>query len=202
MKTGRNPKYDCLLSIEEVADFCCMSIKRVDEWIAKKGLKVFKDGKSRKVSLNELLDLLVSHNMAIPDSLIPLRTRKILFVFPEDLVMDRIVLEFLVKFFEKLKKEASLIIDYCHYGSIAKMKLLVFRPDLVILYAASIEQGGEFSRVVRRSGEFEGMKMAAIVEPAKVRDSVMKSLGVDALIPRCADVQTLLARVNDLLVEN
>jgi len=172
---------------------------RVSNWVKNRGLKLAGGrGNARKVHIDELIDFLVRHNMPIPDSLIPIRVWKILFVFTEELIMDEIVLKFLMKFFERLKKEANLIVDYCSYGSVVKMKLLVFRPDLVILDVGSTEESSKLCCLLKSSEEFEGIKVAAIAESAKINDALKETLCVDALLPRRVDIKSLMESINEI----
>ena len=190
---------DYLLSLEQISNYCGTPIKRVNNWVEKSGLKVSRvEGNVRKVRIDELIDFLVRHNMQIPDSIIPVKVRKILFVFAEDMIMDEIVLKFLMRFFERLKKEANLIIDYCSYGSMAKMKLLVFKPDLVILDIGSTDASCELCHLVKSSDEFEGIKVAAIVESSKINEELKDRLCVDALLPRCTEIKTLMQIINEI----
>ncbi len=192
-------KRDYLLSLEQISNYCGTPIKRINNWVESRGLKVARvEGNVKKVRIDELIDFLVRHNMHIPDSVIPIKVRKILFVFAEDLIMDEIVLKFLMKFFERLKKEANLIIDYCSYGSMAKMKLLVFKPDLVILDVGSTDASCELCHLVKSSDEFEGIKVAAIVESSKINEELKNRLCVDALLPRCVDIKSLMENINEI----
>lgn len=190
---------DYLLSLEQISNYCGTPIKRINNWVESRRLKVARvEGNVKKVRIDELIDFLVRHNMQIPDSVIPIKVRKILFVFAEDLIMDEIVLKFLMKFFERLKKEANLIIDYCSYGSMAKMKLLVFKPDLVILDVGSTDASCELCHLVKSSDEFEGIKVAAIVESSKINEGLKNRLCVDALLPRCVDIKSLMENINEI----
>ncbi|MEW6600960.1 MAG: hypothetical protein AB1499_08310 [Nitrospirota bacterium] len=192
-------KKNYLLSLEQISTYCGIPLKRVNNWVENRGLKMAKvKGHSRKVHLDELIDFLVRHNMSIPDPLIPIRVRKILFVFTEDLIMDEIVLKFLMKFFEKLKKEANLIIDYCSYDTMVKMKLLVFRPDLVILDVGSMEESSRLCCLLKNSEEFEGIKVAAIAESSKINKGLKEKLCVDALLPRRVDIKSLMESINEI----
>ncbi|MEW6108729.1 MAG: hypothetical protein AB1632_06130 [Nitrospirota bacterium] len=192
-------KKDYLLTLEQISLYCGIPIKRVANWVENKGLKLSKvEDSIRKVSLDELIDFLVRHNMPIPDPIIPLKVRKILFVFAGHLIMDEIVLKFLMKFFERLKREANLIVDYCSYGSLVKMKLLIFRPDLIILDVGSTDESCELCHLVKSSDEFEGIKVAAIVESSKINAGLKNRLCVDALLPRCVDIKSLMENINQI----
>lgn len=187
------------LSLEQISVYCGVSAKRVSNWVKNRGLKVARGkGNAGKVHIDELIDFLVRHNMSIPDSLIPVKVRKILFVFTEDLIMDEIVLKFLMKFFERLKKEANLIIDYCPYGAMVKMKLLVFKPDLVILDVGSTEESSRLCCLLKNSEEFEGIKVAAIAESSKINEELKETLCVDALLPRRVDIKSLMENINEI----
>lgn len=192
-------KDDYLLTLEQISLYCSVPLKRVMNWVENRGLSISgTEGDAARVSLQELIDFLVRHNMPIPDSIMPVKVRKILFVFAEELIMDEIVLKFLMRFFERMKKEAHLIIDYCSYGPMVKMKLLVFRPDLVILDVGSHDEGCDVCSLIKKSGEFEGIKVAAIVESSKINDALKGRLLADALLPRCVDIASLMENINEI----
>jgi len=192
-------KKNYYLSLEQISAYCGIPVNRVNNWVDNRGLKVAKvDGSARKVHLDELIDFLVRHNMSIPDSIIPIKARKILFVFSEEMIMDEIVLKFYMKFFEKLKKKANLIIDYSSYGSMVKMKLLVFKPDLVILDVGSTDESSRLCCLLKNSEEFESIKLAAIIESSKINDDLKDMLCVDALLPRKVDVRSLMESINEI----
>ncbi len=192
-------KKDYYLSLDQISTYCGIPINRINNWVGGKQLKVSKvEDNTQKIQLDELIDFLVRHNMPIPDSIIPVKVRKILFIFAKDLIMDEIVLKFLMKFFERLKKEANLIIDYCSYGSMVKMKLLVFKPDLVILDVSSTEESSRLCCLLKNSDEFEGIKVAAIVESSKISGELKEMLCVDALLPRRVDIRSLMESINEI----
>lgn len=186
------------LNLDQVSLYCGTPIRRVINWVEKKGLAVSKDNGDLKVSHADLIDFLVKHNMPIPEAIMPVTVKKILFVFSEDLIMDEIVLNFLMKFFEKLKSESDLIIDYCSYGSMVNMKLLVFKPDLVILDVGSADDSCDLCSLIKCSDDFENIKVAAIVEKSRINAELKKRLCADALLPRCVDLKTLMDHISEI----
>ncbi len=190
---------DSLLSLEQISIYCDTPIKRINNWVEKKELNVSLDkGNIPMVHLDDLIDFLVRHNMTIPESIIPVKVRKILFIFEENLMKDEIVLKFLMRFLEQPTSEANLIVDYCTYGPMVKMKLLVFKPDLLILDAGTTVESCEVCHLVKNSEEFEGIKVAAIVESVKINEELKERLGVDALLPRSMDIKILMKNINKI----
>ncbi len=186
------------LNLDQISVYCGTPLKRVNNWVEKKGLPMTVDNGVRKVSHADLIDFLVKHNMPIPEAIIPAKVKKILFVFSQELIMDEIVLNFLMKFFEKLKTESDLIVDYCSYGTMVNMKLLVFKPDLVILDVGSADDSCELCALIKCSDDFENIKVAAIVEKSKINADLKKRLCADALLPRCVDLKTLMEHINEI----
>lgn len=196
-------KKNYLLNLEQISTYCGIPVNRVNNWVDNRGLRVARvEGDTRKVHIDELIDFLLRHNMSIPDSIIPIRAKKILFVFTKDLIMDEIVLKFLMKFFERLKKEANLIIDYSSYGSMVEMKLLVFKPDLVILDVSSTDESRKLCCLLKSSDEFENTKVAAIVEGSKINPELKNTLCVDTLLPRRVDIKSLMAIINEIFAKD
>lgn len=187
------------LGLEQISACCGLSPKAVDAWVARGDLEAFRDGAGGLcVRTDGLVDFLVRHNMPIPDGILPHSVKKVLFVFAENLIADEIVLRFLMRYFQWLRQRSGLVIDYSPYGAVLRMKLLVYRPDLVILDVASTGETCELCHLIKSSVEFEGIKVAAIVEASRVSERLRNELEVDALLPRCADAATLLGSIRAL----
>ena len=56
-------KRDYLLSLEQISNYCGTPIKRINNWVENRGLKVARvEGNVKKVRIDELIDFLVRHN--------------------------------------------------------------------------------------------------------------------------------------------
>lgn len=187
------------LSIEQVASICGVSCDRVNRWIGKIRLKICPSkGNTAVVLRHDLIDFLVQHNMPIPDSLIPFAAKKILFVLSGE-IFDDIYMQFVLLFFEKLKAEANCIIDYVTYGAEAKMKIMVYKPAVIIL---DVTGPGEDSlsilQIIRKTEEFCSIKVIALLKKdvQKITTDRISKLGVEAIMPRSIELRSLIEKVH------
>lgn len=180
---------------------CGVSPKRVRRWIEKNELKTCRSGADNaKVLCEDLVNFLVQYNMSIPESIIPFEARKILFVLPEE-ILDDVYYQFVLRFFEKIKKQANFIVDYITYGPNVKMKLMVFRPDLVLLdTAGAINDAVNLIETIRGNEQFSAIRLMAITEDNReqTRDYV-KRLGIDSTVPRSIEITPLIDKIKKLL---
>jgi hypothetical protein len=149
------------------------------------------------VASSDLVDFLVQYNMPIPETILPAKAKKILFVFASE-TLEFIYVKFLIKFFYQLRQDANFICDYVSYGKDAEYKLMTFMPDLLVTdtisaYPEAIRLN-TFSRSVGR------YKILSIIdkdmEPQDIKN--IKSSGADAVATRCIEISDLVEQVNGL----
>lgn len=190
-----------ILNIEQVASICGVSINRVTRWIRKKGLKALQhEGNREKIERDKLIDFLLRHNMPLPESIIPFKAKKILFVYSSAMIDDLFV-QFFFRFLEQIRKEVNCIIDYIAYGPNVKMKIMIFKPHLVLLDTAGSEiDAMNTARFINNTDEFSMIKVASLVEtiPAGASNNDLQNISVDAVVPRCIDIHSLIRKIEDL----
>ena len=189
-----------LLNLEQVASICGVTNDRVRRWIAKRGLETFQgDGSREKIEKDRLIDFLLQHNMPLPESIIPFKAKKILIVFANEMVNDLFV-QFLFRVFEQIRKEANCIIDYIAYGPSVKMKIMIFKPHLVLLDTAG---GGNdalnTARFIKKSDEFSMIKIITLVEKlaADSNKNDRQPSMIDSEILRCMDIHSLIKKIEN-----
>ncbi|MDW7772404.1 MAG: hypothetical protein SCH71_05880 [Desulfobulbaceae bacterium] len=150
------------LSIELAASLCGVSPGRARKWIDKHGLKAVQETDGLAVNAADLINFLVKYNMPIPDAIVPKNTKKILFVYREG-TEDKNFLRYLIGFIRQIRKTGTCIIaDHVPYGPDVQMKIMVFKPDLILLDAVnSTENVIAISRFVNRSREFNTIQIIA-----------------------------------------
>lgn len=194
-------KQQDLLNIEQVAAICGVSPERVMRWVEKKKLRagLGADG-LRIVRRNDLIDFLLQYNMPIPASVVPYKAKKILFVLSHE-VFDDIYMQFVFNFFERFEKNSNMIVDYVSYQSSAKMKMIVFKPDVVLIdVIGNGLDAMHFADHLRKNDECCPVKVVAIISSGIV-DSVtdqLRSKGVAAFVPRNIELSSLINTIKKM----
>ncbi len=190
-----------ILNIEQVASICGVSINRVHRWIKKKGLKALQhEGNREKIEREKLIDFLLQHNMPLPESIIPFKAKKILFVFSSEMVNDLFV-QFFFRFLEQIRKEVNCIIDYIAYGPSVKMKIMIFKPHLVLLDTAGCEiDAMNTEKFINNTDEFSMIKVASLIEAITTDSSNndIQNISANAVVPRCIDIHLLIRKIKGL----
>lgn len=190
-----------ILSVEQVASLCGVSIDRVRRWIGKRGLTSYsQDQATEGVERDKLINFLLQHNMPLPESIIPFKAKKILFVLASEMFND-LFIQFFMRFFEKIRKEANCIIDYIAYGPNVKMKIMIFKPHLVLLDTAGCgTDATNTARFIKNTDEFSMIKVISLVEkmPLGSNKHDIQNITVDAVVPRCIDIQSLIKKIESL----
>lgn len=171
------------ISLELAATLCGVSSERARKWIDKHGLKAGLDSSGETV-INpvDLIDFLVRYNMSIPEAIVPQNTRKILIVYPAD-AEDKKFLRYIIGFIRRLRKgKNSFIADQVQYGPEVVMKIMVFRPDIILFDAVdNLESVIAVSRQVSSSREFGTIRIIAYVNADYGRENIDRLIdaGVD-----------------------
>lgn len=185
------------LDIEQVAMVCCVSPSRVHRWIEARGLRVTRQDASLFVESSDLIDFLVQYNMPIPKTILPIQSKKILFVFASE-TLEVIYVKFLMKFFCKLKEEANFICDSAPYGKEAEYRVMTFVPDLLV--TDTVSACSEAIRMNRFFKKMCGAKVVSIVDQNMVEGEVraVRLSGADAVVPRTIEINTLVQQMHAL----
>ena len=187
------------LSLDQIASICGVSLNLVRRWIEKKGLKVdASDGTGEKVRHADMINFLVKFNMQIPDSIMPIKVKKILFIY-SNASDDKLFMRFLINFLGQLKKEKrGFIADHISYGPDAKMKVMVFKPDLIILDMTEHEEDAvNMSKLIKSTEEFNSINLVAITGAdlfERYKVSAQKS-GIDEVLIGSVEIGPLAKRL-------
>ena len=185
-----------ILDFEQVASLCSVSEKMVKKWVEKRGLKPLTK-ESEQVHCNDLVDFLVQYNMPIPAVILPVKAKKILFIFPSE-TLAYIYVTFLVHFFQKLRTEENFISDTICYDQKAKYKILTFVPDLIV--TDTIGAHDDALRLINFAKKTGGFHILSIVEknlsPKKIMQ--LKAAGADAVVARSIKIKELVKKIHSL----
>ena len=185
-----------ILDFKQVASFCCVSEKMVKKWVKKGVLKPLAK-ESEHVHCNDLVDFLVQYNMPIPALLLPVKAKKILFIFPSE-TLAYIYVTFLDHFFKKLRAEENFISDTICYDQKAKYKILTFLPDLII--TDTIGAHDDALQLINFAKKTGGFHILSIVEKNLSLKNVMqfKAAGADAVVARSIKINELVKKIHSL----
>ncbi|MBF0386409.1 MAG: response regulator [Candidatus Omnitrophica bacterium] len=183
------------LTTGEVADLTHVHLRTVLQWIHDGKLKAYRTpGNHSRIQVLDFIDFLKTYNMPIPEFL-SLRgsTRKILIV--DD---DANMVSSLKRLF---KKDSSFEVDVAYDGFEAGIKLLLFKPDIVILDMRMPGMNGyEVAQKVKRSPNCVHtaiIGVSAYFEEADKRR--LLEIGVEACVDKPFNSEALLAQVHSLM---
>jgi len=189
------------LSLEQIATLCGVSPGRVRRWIEKKGLQTSSSEGSEDMVLHaDLIDFLVKFNMPIPDSIMPFQAKKLLFIY-SNFSDERLFIRFLVHFLGQLKKEQrNLIADHVAYGPDAKMKVMVFKPDLILLdMMENNREAIAMVRQIKNTEEFGSIRLVAITGaglPGREKEG-FRGHGIDEVVSNSTEINQLVRKLRD-----
>ena len=185
-----------ILDFEQVASLCDVSKERVQTWVRKKGLMPFSK-ESEQVSCYDLVDFLMQYNMPIPASILPIKAKKILFIFSSE-TLEYIYVTFLVHFFHKLRAEENFISDTVCYDQKPKYKILTFVPDLII--TDTIGAHDEALQLIEFAKKTGGFTILSIIEKNLPQNKIMqiKAAGADGVVTRCIKIDELVTQIHAL----
>jgi excisionase family DNA binding protein len=183
------------LTTGEIADLCHVHLRTVLQWIHDGKLKAYRTpGNHSRIQLQDFIDFLKTFNMPIPDSLSQRgNTRKILIVDDDANMVSSLK--------RLLKKEPSVEVDVAYDGFEAGIRLLLFKPDLIILDMKMPGMNGfEVAQKVKRSPN--GTHTLIICVSAFFEEEDKKRLldiGVDICLDKPFSSDVLLDQVHTLL---
>lgn len=187
------------LSIEQVATVCGVSKERVKRWIEKRGLKTdptTKDGEF--VQHTDMIDFFVKFNMPIPESIMPFKANKILFIYTSN-SENRHFMAFLIGFLGKLRLENSnFIADHITYGPDAKIKVMVFKPDVIMLDMTENDIDAiDLCIKMKNTEELNSIKLVAITCESLIDEYLHKAkhCGIDEIFSHSINIDSYAKKI-------
>jgi len=183
------------LNLEQTAAVCGVSLSRVKKWIGGRGLKVdTNDPDNAMVNHDDLIDFLIKYNMPIPESFIPYKAKKLLITYTST-DNNCSFIKFLVRFLGELKKETNFIVDHVAYGTDTKMKLMVFKPDLILLDMTINETDAlDICRFVKETDEYSPVRLIGVSSDHlyKLHESIAMTYGIDKILNRSIEISPFI----------
>ena len=145
------------LTTGEIGDLCHVHLRTVLQWIHDGKLKAYRTpGNHSRIKVEDFIAFLKQYNMPIPDSLtVRGGGRKVLIVDDDTNMVSSIRRLF--------KKEPQFEIEVAYDGFEAGIKLLLFKPDLVILDMKMPGMNGyEVAQKIKRSANCEHTKIIGV----------------------------------------
>lgn len=183
------------LTTGEIADLCHVHLRTVLQWIHDGKLKAYRTpGNHSRVKIDDFIAFLKQYNMPIPENLeAPGSGRKVLIV-DDDVNMVNSIKRI-------LRKDQVFEVDVAYDGFEAGIKLLLFKPDLVILDMKMPGMNGfEVAQKIKRSVTCEHTKIIAVSAYFEEADKErLIRMGVDFCLDKPFNSGILLENVKSLL---
>jgi hypothetical protein len=127
-----------ILSVGEIAGACGCSRLKVADWFAGKIITTASEDESY-VDAGNVIDFLMRNSMPVPATLLPPKTRKILFIAADDDVFheQRERIDCITDYFSSY---GSVLVETSSSGKFANLTILTFCPDIVVLFLWNIDQ--------------------------------------------------------------
>jgi excisionase family DNA binding protein len=183
------------LSLEQVAHICGVSLARVHGWIEKKGLKFVMSRGEVKVAKEDLVAFLMQYNMPIPGGVLPMHSRKVLFIRPDK--RGRKAGDDFVRFLsQQICRKTNCYIDSVTFGKSAEYKILTFLPDLIL--ADAVNDNKEALHVIEFAKNIGGMRAVALVRRnlAKEKKDQILAAGASEVLEKNSEWQELADCLN------
>lgn len=183
------------LTTGEIADLCHVHLRTVLQWIHDGKLKAYRTpGNHSRVKVEDFISFLKQFNMPIPENLAARgNTRKILIVDDDANMVSSLK--------RLLKKEPLFEIDVAYDGFEAGIKLLLFKPDLVVLDMKMPGMNGyEVAQKIKRSANCAHTKIIGVSAYFEEADKKrLLDMGVDSCLDKPFNSSALLDEVKKLL---
>jgi excisionase family DNA binding protein len=183
------------LTTGEIAELCHVHLRTVLQWIHDGKLKAYRTpGNHSRVKVDDYIAFLKQYNMPIPDSLSARGNSRKVLVVDDDVNMINSLKRL-------LRKEQSFEIDVAYDGFEAGIKLLLFKPDLVILDMKMPGMNGfEVAQKIKRSANCEHTRIIGVSAYFEEADKQrLLDMGVDSCFDKPFNSSDLLNKVNELL---
>ncbi|MBF0485218.1 MAG: response regulator [Candidatus Omnitrophica bacterium] len=183
------------LTTGEIADLCHVHLRTVLQWIHDGKLKAYRTpGNHSRVSIDDFIAFLKQYNMPIPEHLASRSENSKILIVDDDVNM--------VSSIKRLfKKEHSFEIDVAYDGFEAGIKLLLFKPDLVVLDMKMPGMNGyEVAQKIKRSANCAHTKIISVSAYFEEGDKEkLLQLGVNACLDKPFNSVDLIEKAKELL---
>ena len=161
-----------LLAIDEIAEACCVSTQEVKKWFADKIQKPDPAG-PELLDAAEVVWFLVKNSMPVATSLLPPKTKKILFIANDECEFQDKCEKF-DQICHFLATNCNILVETATAGRSADLSLLTFSPNLVVIFVKSCSQ--ETINTFNLLTNFPEQKMILFVDDS-IKSDVERDLG-------------------------
>ncbi len=183
------------LTTGEIADLCHVHLRTVLQWIHDGKLKAYRTpGNHSRVAVDDFIAFLRQYNMPIPEHLAGRSANRKLLIVDDDANMVNSIKRF-------FKKESGFEIDVAYDGFEAGIKLLLFKPEIVVLDMKMPGMNGyEVAQKIRRSANCERTKIIGVSAYFEEGDKEkLAKIGVDYCFDKPFNSQDLIDKAKELL---
>jgi hypothetical protein len=152
MTSGANPfssdsaEY---LDLQQAALICSVSDERFDKWLDKGKVPIIEVNGTKLIHAHDLIQHLVRHNIPIPDRLLQSNNKKVLFVLADEDLPQTVITELIWALYT-LRQKTSYIFDLVHFDTTIELKIITFRPDIIIGLQGSGGDDGAALKILQK----------------------------------------------------
>ena len=183
------------LTTGEIADLCHVHLRTALQWIHDGKLKAYRTpGNHSRVKVEDFIGFLKQYNMPIPETLSGRgNSRKVLIVDDDENMVSSMRRLF--------KKEPHFEIEAAYDGFEAGIKLLLFKPDLVILDMKMPGMNGyEVAQKIKHSANCEHTKIIGVSAYFEDIDKErLREVGVECCFDKPFNPGELIEKAKEML---
>ncbi|MFH0754662.1 MAG: response regulator [Candidatus Omnitrophota bacterium] len=183
------------LTTGEIADLCHVHLRTVLQWIHDGKIKAYRTpGNHSRVKVEDFISFLKQFNMPIPESLMSRSSGHKILIVDDDINMVSSVRRL-------FKREPNFEIDVAYDGFEAGIKLLLFKPDLVVLDMKMPGMNGfEVAQKIKRSANCEHTRIIGVSAYFDDTDKDrLHEIGVDFCFDKPFNSTDLIAKAKEVL---
>ena len=183
------------LTTGEIADLCHVHLRTVLQWVHDGKIKAYRTpGNHSRIKVEDFIAFLKQYNMPIPDSLATRGEGRKILVVDDDVNMASAIKRL-------LKRENFYEVDVAYDGFEAGIKLLLFKPDLVILDMKMPGMNGfEVAQKIKRSANCEHTKIIGVSAYFEPEDKEkLAQIGVTVCLDKPFNSAEMADKVKTLL---
>ena len=161
-----------LLAIDDIAEACCVPSQEVKKWLTDKIQKPEPAG-PECIDAAEVVRFLVKNSKPVATSLLPPKTKKILFIADNEREFQNKSEKF-EQICHFLAINNNILVETAAAGKSADLSLLTFSPNLVVIFITSCSQ--EAINTCNLLTNFPEQKMILFLDDS-IKSDVLRDLG-------------------------
>lgn len=182
------------LTTGEIADLCHVNLRTVLQWIHDGKLKAYRTpGNHSRVTVDDFISFLKKFKMPIPDTLGHREGSRRVLIIDDDVNLVNSLKRL-------LRKEQVYEMEVAYDGFEGGIKLLLFKPDVVILDMKMPGMSGfDVAQKIKRSPNCEHTRIVGVSAYFNQEDKDrLLSMGVDCCLDKPFNSEVLISKVKEL----